>query len=86
MKNDLDISMLLRAFEIISESGEKTELGHRLDGVEAYTDYDGYTVFMSGNGVELSIGFHNTYNLDYEHEHLKDTFLKKLDGIIAEHA
>ncbi|MBE8572828.1 DUF3081 family protein, partial [Vibrio sp. OPT46] len=30
------------------------------------------------NGVELKIGFHNTYHLEYDQEHLKESFLKKI--------
>jgi len=26
----------------------------------------------------LKIGFHNTYHLDYDQEHLKESFLKKV--------
>lgn len=46
--------------------------------VEAFSDYDGYNVFLRGNGVELKVGFHNTYQLEYDQEHLKDSFLKKV--------
>jgi len=28
--------------------------------------------------VELKVGFHNTYHLEYDQEHLRDSFLKKV--------
>jgi hypothetical protein len=36
---------------------------------------------LQGNGVLLRFGFHNKYDLEYEHEKLKEEFLKKLDVI-----
>ncbi|MFD2177226.1 DUF3081 family protein [Veronia pacifica] len=83
MKNDLNTATLLAAFEIVMENGEETEFGKRYEGIEASTDYDGYNIYLKGNGVELHIGFHNTYNLTYEQEHLKESFLKKIDAIVA---
>ena len=72
---------MLSAFEIIMKDGEKTDAGRRLEGIEASTDYDGYNVYLKGNGVELHIGFHNTYNLTYDHEHLKEKFMAKIDAL-----
>ncbi len=85
MKNDLESSKVLVAYEKIMEKGHPTEFGKLYEGIEAYSDYDGYTVYMKGNGVELKVGFHNTYHLDYEQEHLKELFVKKVLSI-AEHA
>lgn len=82
MKNELDPTHLLRVFEIVTEFGEKIEDGHRLDGIDAFSDYDGYTIYLAGNGVQLRVGFHNTYHLDYEHENLKEQFLKKVDALV----
>lgn len=78
MKNELDPNKVLKAYDTIMSNGTKTELGKIFEGVEAYSDYDGYNVYMRGNGVELSIGFHNTYHLEYDQEHLRDSFLRKV--------
>jgi hypothetical protein len=78
MKNELEPSKILQAYESIMVHGIPTEYGKIYQGVEALSDYDGYTVYMRGNGVELKVGFHNTYHLEYDQEHLRDSFLKKI--------
>ena len=78
MKNELDSTKILHAYEKIMENGSPTEHGKIYEGVEAMSDYDGYTIYLRGNGVELSVGFHNTYHLEYDQAHLKESFLKKL--------
>lgn len=81
MKNELDSTKMLHAYETIMARGTPTEYGKIYEGIEAFSDYDGYSLYMRGNGVELKIGFHNTYHLDYEQEHLRDSFLKKLTNL-----
>ncbi|EKO3889673.1 DUF3081 domain-containing protein [Vibrio metschnikovii] len=78
MKNELESSKILHAYEKVMEHGTPTEFGKIYEGIEAFSDYDGYTVYLRGNGVELKVGFHNTYHFDYDQEHLRDSFLKKL--------
>ncbi|CZF85582.1 MULTISPECIES: DUF3081 domain-containing protein [Grimontia] len=84
MKNELNPAKLLAAFEVVMEKGEDTEFGKIYEGVEASTDYDGYNVYLRGNGVELHIGFHNTYDLKYDQAHLRDSFLKKVDALVTD--
>ncbi|GLO62838.1 hypothetical protein MACH09_33460 [Vibrio sp. MACH09] len=81
MKNELDPSKVLKAYEMVMDNGTPTEFGKIYEGVEACSDYDGYNVFMRGNGVELTVGFHNTYHLEYDQEHLRDSFLKKVEAL-----
>ncbi|WP_428772625.1 DUF3081 domain-containing protein [Vibrio sp.] len=78
MKNELDPTAILHAYETVMENGTPTELGKMYQGIEAFTDYDGYNIYMRGNGVELRMGFHNTYELNYDQEHLRDSFLSKI--------
>lgn len=78
MKNELDPTKILHAYEAIIENGTPTEYGKIYEGVEAFSDYDGYSIYLRGNGVELKVGFHNTYHLEYDQEHLKESFLKKV--------
>ncbi|MFC5077913.1 hypothetical protein VTH8203_04710 [Vibrio thalassae] len=81
MKNQLDPGKLLQAYNNIMEHGTDTDLGKIYDGVEAFSGYDGYNVYLRGNGVELKVGFHNTYHLEYDQEHLRDRFLKKVASL-----
>ncbi|MFC3023609.1 DUF3081 domain-containing protein [Vibrio zhugei] len=83
MKNEIEQTKILHAYENIMKHGKPTEFGKIYEGIEAYSDYDGYSVYLRGSGVELSVGFHNTYNLDYQSEHQKEDFLKKIDAIVA---
>ncbi|MBV7298131.1 DUF3081 family protein [Enterovibrio paralichthyis] len=84
MKNELDPTKLLAAYEVVMQKGTETELGKIYQGVEAVSDYDGYNVFLRGIGVEVHIGFHNTYNIKYDQLHIRDSFLQKIDALVSE--
>ncbi len=45
MKNELDPSKVLQAYENVMNNGSPTEFGKIYEGVEAFSDYDGYNVF-----------------------------------------
>lgn len=66
MKNELELSKVLLVYEMVMENGLFIEFGKIYEGIEVYVDYDGYNIFMCGNGVELKIGFYNIYYLVYE--------------------
>ncbi len=81
MKNEIDSRFILEVFEKIRAHGESKDHVHLLDGVKAYTDHDGYTVFLEDAQVSLRFGFHNQYHFDYEKEEHLEQFLKKLKHI-----
>lgn len=81
MKNDIETKFLLSVFEKIRQHGQRTEFAYLLEGVKAYTDHDGYTVFLEDAQVKMSIGFHNQYFLDYDKAEHKDAFTRKLETI-----
>jgi hypothetical protein len=81
MKNDLDSKFLLDTFEKIRQHGNKQDEKYLLEGVIAYTDFDGYTVYMEDAQVKLSFGFHNQYHFDYESSDHFAAFEKKLQSI-----
>lgn len=81
MKNEIETKFLLSVFEKIRQHGERKELGYLLEGVKAYTDHDGYTVFLEDAQVTISIGFHNQYHLDYDKVEHKKAFTRKLETI-----
>ncbi|WP_100643179.1 DUF3081 domain-containing protein [Alteromonas facilis] len=83
MKNEIDSRFVLSVFEKIKQHGEQADDAYLLDGVKAYTDFDGYTVFIEDALVKLRFGFHNQYHFDYEKsEHMED-FERKLKHIEA---
>ncbi|MDF2180045.1 DUF3081 domain-containing protein [Aliiglaciecola sp. CAU 1673] len=81
MKNELDSKFVLAVFEKIRLLGEKTEEGHVLEGVTAWTDFDGYTVYLQDHQVQLSWGFHNQYHYQYDNAEQLEQFLTRLRHI-----
>lgn len=81
MKNELDSKFLLSVFDKVRTHGEQHEQQYRLEGVIAYTDFDGYTVYIEDAQVKLSFGFHNQYHYDYESAAHLEAFEKKLEYI-----
>jgi len=81
MKNDLDSKLLLRVFEKTRQHGEHKDQFYVLDGIKAYTDFDGYTVYMEDALVKLTFGFHNQYHFDYQSQSDFTAFEKKLKNI-----
>lgn len=81
MKDDLSTRMILSVFEKVRSNGVTENERHVLEGITAYTDHDGYTVFLEGYQVKLRTGFHNTYHLDYDSERAFESFIKQLKNI-----
>ena len=85
MKNDLESKFLLAVFEKIRQNGKKEGDEYTLGGVKAYTDFDGYTLFIEDALVKLRYGFHNQYHFDYESASHYEAFEKKLKAIVAKY-
>ncbi len=86
MKNSLDSKMILRVFEKMRQHGEHHDDGsYHLNGIKAFTDFDGYTLYLEDALVKLSYGFHNQYHFDYDSPGNFDTFQKKLENIDKEY-
>ena len=81
MKNDLDPKLILQVYDYIQQHGKDSEQGKIFEGVTAFSDWDGYTIYLQGSGVLLRFGFHNKYDLTYDYENQKGQFLHKLDVI-----
>ncbi|MDT7526059.1 MULTISPECIES: DUF3081 domain-containing protein [Pseudidiomarina] len=85
MKNEIDQRLVLDAYETIHEYGKAEQGKHTLEGISAYTDHDGYTVFLEGHGVRMTLEFHNKYHLDYENERQYEMFMRALENISQGH-
>lgn len=85
MKNELDSKFLLRVFDKIRQFGDKTDEKYRLNGIVAFTDLDGYTLYVEDAQVKLQYGFHNQYHYDYPSQAAFEQFEKKLKEIDSSH-
>ena len=83
MKNDLDLHALLRVFEKVRSHGENKEGNYQLEGINAMSDHDGYTVVMSDVECSLTLFFHNKYEFDYPSERAREAFEKRIQFIDA---
>lgn len=81
MKNQLDVTKALNTFNTITKLGEKTDSGYFYEGIYAQTDFDGYTVMLTDKTTQLSIFFHNKYQIDGPDNAALERFTKKLDYI-----
>lgn len=83
MKNEIDIHRALRVFNKVATLGEKQsdniQSVYRLCGLNALTDFDGYTISLSDAQVRLDIFFHNKYKFDYPNNEALENFLARLD-------
>ena len=85
MKNEIDIHRALRVFNSITLLGEKQtndiSASYQLCGINAETDFDGYTITLSDAQVCLTIYFHNKYQFDYPNNDALDNFLRRFSDI-----
>ncbi|MER2493527.1 DUF3081 family protein [Catenovulum sediminis] len=81
MKNTLDSKYIYRIFSFIVEKGEKTPEGHVLNGLTAVEYQDGYIIEISDHKVTLTLGFHQSYQLDYKNQLELDDFMMKIEQI-----
>jgi hypothetical protein len=81
MKNEIKSKFVLSVFEKIRQHGEKLHENYALGGLKAFTDFDGYTLFIEDALVQLRFGFHNQYHFEYAKEEHFDQFFKKMSAI-----
>ena len=85
MKNEIDIHRALRVFNKVTTLGDKqsdsTESVYRLCGLNAVTDFDGYTISLSDVQVRLDIFFHNKYKFDYPNNEALENFLARFTDV-----
>ncbi len=81
MKNDLDIHQVLSVYSTIIDNGEKSENGTMLFGMTALSSFDGYVVELTDGTVNLTVHFHNKYQLDYPNQIALQSFLEKIERL-----
>nr|WP_010131332.1 DUF3081 family protein [Microbulbifer agarilyticus] len=78
----IDVKQALRVFNRVTKDGKKVGDEWQFYGLTASTDFDGYTVFLRSNRVELTIFFHNKFKVECSNALDLENFvdlLKKLD-------
>lgn len=85
MKNEIDIHRALNVFNSITSLGDKQtnhySASYQLCGIEAETDFDGYTITLRDAQVTLTIYFHNKYQFDYPNNDALDNFLRRFADV-----
>ena len=81
MEHRFSVVTALKAFNRITQRGEKGAEGYVLDGVTARAEYDGYTVSMTDGRVTLYVYFHNKYKFDFERSADLDGFMATLQRL-----
>ena len=71
----------LRAYQTIIDRGIKTGTSYAISGIQAQTDYDGYSIMLTDNVVTVRILFHNKLAIDTPNGRSLARFRKRLDAI-----
>jgi hypothetical protein len=80
-----NIYPLLSLYELISQHGHPTEFGKALDGIEVTSDPEGYHLEFHGKGVNIVVGFHNTYKEQGDRKEDLELFYKQADRLIKQY-
>lgn len=86
MKQMLEANTLLKAFELICAHGVRQGKAWQLDGLRAWSEYGGNRVVVMNDTVKISVNFHNTLQLDYQHSEQLETFLADLGTLQMRYA
>jgi hypothetical protein len=79
MSEKVNIKKALHAFNRIITEGYRNGDEYSLNGLTAYTDFDGYTITIRNDYVRLDIFFHNKFSFDYTNSKERMLFLEKID-------
>lgn len=83
MKNKVDINKALIAFDVIRNQGVKNTNGFEFEGINAESDFDGYTLIMNDKLSTLTIFFHNKYELVGPDNKAMERLIKNIEHIAA---
>lgn len=85
-KNKVDTHFILSVYEKIITHGEPVSTDdihdmYHLEGITAYSDFDGYTVYLEDGQVKLWTGFHNTFQFEQDTYRAFENFIAKMKQI-----
>lgn len=81
MEHKFDVQLVLSAFQKIRDNGEQTEDGFKLEGVEAISSIDGYSLVLKDERTTLYLNFHNTYHFDTDTQEHADALMRQIEEI-----
>ncbi|WP_028773033.1 DUF3081 family protein [Shewanella waksmanii] len=81
MKNELNMTSALNAFNQVVKLGTKNDGIYRYQHIEAWHDFDGYTCYLKACGVTLSLLFHGKYHIDYQQPQQLNDFMSLIDKL-----
>lgn len=82
MQNSIDIKAVLLIFQHVISNGEQTNEKYQYEGLFAWTDFDGYTCYLSDGKVTVSVFFHNKYDIEFETESDLSKFEKNIKKFV----
>lgn len=81
--SDVDTHLAVEAFQTLREHGEYLDGEYHLDGLSGSTDFDGYTVFIHDDKVDLAVYYKHRYKLDYQRDEDLELFNRKLKEVVG---
>ena len=78
MNEKVNLKKALRVFDTIVTKGQRDGDEYSLNGLTAFTDFDGYTATIKNDYVRLAIFFHNNIAFEYSSKKEKGIFLDKI--------
>lgn len=85
MRNSIDSLLLMKVFTRVEQQGEPMQTafgpGFRFDGMQVAAGFDGYDLYFHADGVTVSLGFHQKYQIDAANEAQIDEFIARLQRI-----
>lgn len=78
MDSKIKVRQALRVFNRIVSEGQKKGASYQMNGINAETGFDGYTVSLFNDYVRLDIFFHNKHRFEFTNAKERDGFLDTL--------
>ena len=82
-EGDIDTHLAVEVFQTIRKHGEKRDGEFHYGGLSGSTDFDGYTMFLRDQNVELTVFFKHRFSLVYSKSEDLDVFKRKIEAVIS---
>lgn len=83
MDSRLTIKEFLRVFDHIRSLGDRLDNQYQLGEICAWHDYDGYTCWLSYKDVTVTLMFHGSLKIEYDHSSSYFDFNKQCLAMIS---